>query len=70
LLDNWQVSGPGVGLAQADFNGDGVVNFTDFQVLLDYWCPNGWNFAPSQTPEPATLSLILLGGLALLRRKA
>jgi len=45
------------------------VNFLDFQKLLDYWNPGGWNFAPSQTPEPATLALLALGGLALLRRK-
>jgi hypothetical protein len=68
LLDHWQSSGTGIGWAEADFNGDGVVDFLDFQNLLDYWNPSGWNFAPSQTPEPASLSLILLGGLALLRR--
>jgi uncharacterized protein YjbI with pentapeptide repeats len=68
LLNHWQASGPGVGWATADFNGDGVVDFLDFQILLNYWNPGGWNFAPSQTPEPASLSLILLGALALLRR--
>ena len=69
LLNHWQATGPSVGWAQADFNGDGVVDFLDFQNLLNYWNPGGWNFAPSQTPEPASLTLILLGGLALLRRK-
>jgi uncharacterized protein YjbI with pentapeptide repeats len=68
LLNHWQNSGPGIGWAQADFNGDGVVDFMDFQMLLNYWNPMGWNFAPSEAPEPASLSLILLGGLALLRR--
>jgi hypothetical protein len=69
LLNHWQSSGAGIGWAQADFNGDGVVDFLDFQILLNYWQPGGWNFSPSQTPEPASLSLILLGGLAILRRK-
>jgi autotransporter-associated beta strand protein len=69
LLNHWQASGAAIGWAQADFNGDGVVDFLDFQILLNYWNPGGWNYAPSQTPEPASLSLILLGGLALLRRK-
>jgi hypothetical protein len=69
LLNHWQASGSGIGWAQADFNGDGVVDFLDFQILLNYWNPAGWNFAPSQTPEPTSLSLISLGGLALLRRK-
>jgi len=69
LLNHWQATGSGVGWATADFNGDGVVDFLDFQILLNYWNPGGWNIAPSQTPEPASLTLILLGGLALLRRK-
>jgi hypothetical protein len=68
LLNNWQASGSSIGWAQADFNGDGVVDFLDFQMLLNYWNPAGWNFAPSQVPEPASLSLLLLGGMALLRR--
>jgi hypothetical protein len=68
LLDHWQTSGAGVGWAQADFNGDGVVDFLDFQSLLDYWNPSGWNFAPAQVPEPASLTVVLLGGLDLLRR--
>jgi hypothetical protein len=69
LLNHWQATGPSVGWADADFNGDGVVDFLDFQMLLDYWNPGGWNFAPAQTPEPVTLSLLALGGLALLRRR-
>jgi hypothetical protein len=68
LLSHWQASGPSIGWAEADFNGDGTVDFLDFQLLLNYWNPGGWNFAPSQVPEPASLSLLLLGGLALLRR--
>jgi hypothetical protein len=70
LLNNWQNSGAGIGWTQADFNGDGTVDFLDFQMLLNYWSPGGWNFAPSEAPEPASVSLIILGGLALFRRKA
>jgi hypothetical protein len=66
LLDHWQAPG---GWASGDFYGDGTVDFLDFQVLLDYWNPGGWNAGTSQVPEPATLSLLALGGLALLRRK-
>ena len=66
LLDHWQAPG---GWGDGDFNGDGTVDFLDFQVLLDYWNPTGWSAGASQVPEPASLSLLLLGGLALLRRK-
>jgi hypothetical protein len=65
LLDHWQAPG---GWAQGDFTGDGIVDFLDFQILLDYWNPGGWSAGTSQVPEPATMSLILLGGLAMLRR--
>ena len=70
MLNHWQDTGAGIAWAQADFNGDGVVDFLDFQILLNYWNPApSWNIAPSsQTPEPASVSLILLGGMALLRR--
>lgn len=69
LLNHWQQNG--AGWAGGDFNGDGVVDFLDFQILLNYWNPAGWNFAPSAsvTPEPATLSLLALGALAVLRRR-
>jgi hypothetical protein len=68
LLNHWQATGAGVGWADGDFNGDGVVDFLDFQNLLNYWNPGGWNFAPAQAPEPVSLALLGLGGLAILRR--
>ena len=43
----------------------------DYVEVLTYW---GTGIAPqsviTSTPEPATLALLLLGGLALLRRRA
>jgi hypothetical protein len=69
LLNHWQ--NLGAGWAGGDFNGDGVVDFLDFQILLNYWNPGGWNVAPSvsQTPEPATVALLLAGGLFVLLRR-
>jgi hypothetical protein len=47
--------------AQGDFNGDSKVSFADYLILEP-------NFGKS-TPEPATLSLLAFGGLAMLRRR-
>jgi probable HAF family extracellular repeat protein len=54
--------GTGTTWAQGDFNGDHAVTFADYQILEA-------NFGKSSVPEPATLSLLILGGLALARRR-
>ena len=69
LLAHW--GSTTAGWADGDFTGDGTVNIDDFSLLLSNW---GWTSSNYQsmaqeTPEPATLSLLALGGLALLRRK-
>ena len=51
----------GTGPYAADFNNNNAVDFADYQILEG-------NFATSM-PEPATLGMLLLGGLALLRRR-
>lgn len=68
LLDHWQKTGQG--WAGGDWNGDGVTDFLDFQTLLDNWNPSGQNFSSgSQTPEPATVALLLAGGLFVVLRR-
>lgn len=47
---------------QGDANGDGVVDLLDLSILAA-------NFGTSSVPEPASLALVALGGLALVRRK-
>jgi len=44
-----------------DFNGDQSVSFNDYQILATHF--------GQHVPEPATLSLLVLGGLALIRRR-
>ena len=64
LLDHWIKPATWAG---GDFTGNGVADFADFQRLLDNWNPQGTLESP--VPEPATLSLLTLGGLALVRRR-
>ncbi|MDP6634470.1 MAG: PEP-CTERM sorting domain-containing protein [Phycisphaerae bacterium] len=60
------------GLQSADFNNDGIVNLHDFAAMrgnFDLGLASAPNTAFGATiPEPATLSLLVLGGLAILRR--
>ncbi len=59
----------GASWSDCDFNGDTVVDRADLAILSD-------NFGASRanggipTPEPATLSLLAIGALALIRRRA
>jgi hypothetical protein len=58
--------GPGSSWQLADFNFDGNVDVVDLGILAKNY---DWSGAPlPPTPEPATLSLLALGGLALIRR--
>ena len=50
-----------------DLNGNGVVDGPDYSEVISYWNPSPPE--PTGTPEPAALGLLLLGGLALLRRR-
>ena len=51
-----------------DFDGNGAINATDLAILaanFGFSAPTG-----ALVPEPATLGLLGLGGLALLKRRA
>ena len=61
---NW---GQSLGREFGDLNGNGIVDGPDYAEVLSYWATGSPPEPPSQaTPEPATLGLVLIGGLALL----
>jgi len=56
-----------------DFDGDGTIDSNDYDLIdkaymLSAGGPAG-SGTPAPTPEPATLALVAIGGLALLRRR-
>jgi hypothetical protein len=53
--------GAGKNWALADFNGDAVVNVGDLGILAAHY--------GEHLPEPTTMGLLVLGGIALLRRR-
>ena len=64
----------GKGDRYTDFNEDGFVDLADFAIIRSHFgdiavSPLIGAAAPMATPEPATLTLFALGGLAVLRRR-
>jgi len=67
LLTNWGAVA-GDNWAKADFDGDNLVDGADFNHILTNWGAGG---APlmADVPEPATMTLLVIGGVALIRRR-
>ena len=69
---HWQAGYPtasGASLGNGDADGDGDVDGADFGIWQANYSPNFGGAVITGVPEPATLGLVLLGGLILLRRR-
>jgi len=60
--------GTGKTLLQGDANFDGIVDVNDLSLLAANY-GSGTSSAPVAAPEPATMSLLAVGALALIRRR-
>ena len=67
LAFNWE-SSTGMTWLTADFDLNGTVNLADLSALAFHWEQSASGGAPP-VPEPVTLGLLAVGGLALLRRR-
>jgi len=68
VLSQWNTNGSGDPRANTD--GNSIVDILDLNVVLADW--NKTNLPPAAggvVPEPATLGLVVLGGMAMLRRR-
>jgi fibronectin-binding autotransporter adhesin len=67
LKKNFNKFTSGATKAEGDFNETGTVDWADLSTLMANFGAGGG--APATTPEPATLGLLAIGALALLRRR-
>ena len=64
VLTGWGLTG--ATRQQGDLTGDAFVGADDYVQVLTFW---GSGSPPEAIPEPATMGLLMLGGLAVLRRR-
>ena len=68
ILDHWNQDVTPGDLTAGDVTNDGYVGLDDLQPVLDHWNESA---SPAvSVPEPAALTLMVLSGAALLRRRA
>ena len=65
IINNWGMTG--ASREDGDLNGDGTVSGPDYTEIISYW---GTGVPPQPTPEPATLLLLGLAGLASMAFRA
>jgi hypothetical protein len=67
MAGNWNMTS-GADLSMGDLNGDGAVDYQDLGIMA-----GNWNYGVTATgtvvPEPATMGLLAIGGIAALIRR-
>ena len=66
LLTNWHTAGS---WAQGNFNADDTIDDDDLSLLLTNWHSGTPPTAGNIIPEPATIALLILGSVGMLRRR-
>lgn len=69
-FDTLSLGGVVTTLLQGDVDGDGFVGIDDLNIILGNWNTGSPPAASDVIPEPGTLALLGLGGLAVLKRRA
>ena len=70
LITNWGEVGPiGTLYSLGDITGDGLIGAADYNAYMNAYGNTLPPEPPSDIPEPATIGLLLLGGLGLLHRR-
>lgn len=71
LAANSYLNGSGWDWEHGDFSGDGLVDYSDIQMILDHglYDSGAGPMLMDMIPEPATLAILAVGGLALLGRR-
>ena len=68
IITNWGMTG--ATREDGDLSGDGTVSGPDYTEVITHWGEGVFPGEPGAIPEPATLALVLIGGLALLRKRS
>jgi len=68
VLSNWNQNVTPGDLLAGDATGDGFIGVDDLNIVLGNW--NAGTSPPALVPEPASLVLLLMGGVSLARRRA
>jgi spherulation-specific family 4 protein len=69
VLSNWNQNVTPGDLLSGDATGEGFVGVDDLNLILSNWNAGAPPTDGAVIPEPATLTLLTLGGLAILRRR-